>query len=188
MCTCNPLRTHATPPSVPGVLPAHKNAQILLTESCEEKATKQCWYRNIQTFIGIFGFIWFWSHVLPGFCLSSQGWQISWKHVNPACKHGEFPRATNHTKPVIALSLPRSKYEITVEVRFLASQGRKQGVQIRSLTPTCHLLTPESILSSSYTSEMALDQVIVTLDSINVRMCDATVAYVPSDWHISSKS
>lgn len=133
------------------------------------------WYRNVPTFHWNFRLQFGFDLMsLPGFCLF-QSWMADFLKTCQPCLQisANFLEPRKPHKPVIALSLPKSG--------FLARQCRKQGVQISSLTPTCHLLTPESILSSSYTSEMALDQVIVTLDSIKVRMCDATVAYVPSD-------
>ena len=190
-CNPNPLRTHATPPSVPRVLPAHGTTQILFGKLWRKGHQTMIGTEMYRPFIGIFGFIWvliFMSR--PGFCFF-QSWMADFlKTCQPCLQTCEFPRAKNHTKPVIALSLPRSKYEIIVEVRFLASQCCKQGVQIRSLTPhvdidMCWLLKAFWVHP---TCGMALDQVIVTLDSIKVRMCDATVVYVPSDWNISSKS
>lgn len=155
----------------------HMGRPKFCLESCEEKATKHNdWYRNVQTFIGIFGFIWFWSHVLPVFFLSSHGWQISWKHVSPACKHANFlePRTTQNQSLHCHCRGPNMK--LVSKSGFWQVNVANKEFKSDLWPPTCHLLTPESILSSSYTSEMALDQVIVTLDSINVRMCDATVA------------
>lgn len=110
------------------------------------------------------------------FFLSSHGWQISWKHVSPACKHANFlePRTTQNQSLHCHCRGPNMK--LVSKSGFWQVNVANKEFKSDLWPPTCHLLTPESILSSSYTSEMALDQVIVTLDSINVRMCDATVA------------